>query len=261
MERLQELQNLIDAQSLKVKECRTAYSVVADLYENKIVEAITKVLNPITQVKVIVSTSGYSTSGSINLLVDDDKCHHSCFDFYYDCRYGENEYKLKVNIGTCGSFGIDDKEQFTKYRLFTEFLNNFEEIENAFKDNTSLIETTKILYHEQNILDKYNREVYEIEKEQKENELKKSVKAGNFYKNKNYHWYRKCQSFKGYEYIRVVGFTNKSANLEVGRINPKGCYDEGWRDQDTYRMNIDEFYNAVINGSLVQVDPAVEILR
>lgn len=257
MTRLEELNVLIDNQSIAVNEARTAVRVVEETYEEEIKKTITAFLSAVAPVKVYMSARGFSASGRVD-LAETDK---TIFDFYYDTEYGTKEYRLTVNIGTCGSFGIKDEAEILKYRVFSAFLDNFEEIEKVFKNTGTLYDLVSAYYAKDNVLSTYMREKQEIERKAQEQKIIDLIKVGNIYINVNYRWYNKSGGFKGYKYVKLVSLTEKSANLEVGYINPKGSYSEGWGMRDTYRMNKQEFFKDIIYGRLKETTVEAEMLK
>ena len=250
MTRLEELEKLINEQTSIVKDAKTAAMVASESYETEIKKTITAFLSAVAPVRVWVSARGYSASGRVDLA----ETNKTLFDFYYDTEYGTNDYRLTVNIGTCGSFGIRDEAEVLKYRVFSAFLDNFEEIEKVFKNTGNLYELVKDYYSKETVLHTYTHEKQEIERAIENQKIIDTIQVGNYYKNIHYRWYnRSSNGYKDYKYVKLSSLTKKSANLDVGNI----C-SNGWQACDTYRMNKEAFFDAVIHGSLVQVDPEVE---
>ena len=265
MTRLEELEELISKQELVVNDKRIASKAVADTYAEKIKKTIEALLNVIAPINCYVSTSGFSVSGRVDLKLDDHyDSYGSGFEFYYDtpsfCK-DKGKYCLTVNIGTCGSFGIDNEVQFAKYKVFTQFLDNFKEIEETFADGFDTIkEATSLYYIELDKLDTLTHEKRELERQIESQKILELIKPDNLYINTQYLWYSKNASgFKGYKYVKLISLTEKSANLEVGYINPKGHYNEGWNSQDTYRMNKQDFFDAVLYGKLKETTLEAEM--
>ena len=267
MTRLEELEVLISKQELVVKDHLTTYKVVAEMYEERVKKTIEALLAAVAPVKCYISASGYRVSGRVDLKLDDpNDSYGSGFDFYYDTHHlsaDPDKYFLTVNIGTCGSFGIDNEHQFAKYRVFGQFLDNFKDMEATFAEGfETLVETTSLYYKEQGKLESLTREKRDIERQIEEQKITDSIKPGNLYINNRYRWYSKNESgFKGYKYVKLVSLTEKSANLEVGYINPIGSYHEGWGMCDTYRMNKQDFFDAVIHGRLKETTLDAELNR
>ena len=256
MTRLEELDILIKEQEVVVKEKRAAYKNVADAYAERIKKTIEALLAAVAPVTCYVSASGYSVSGRVDLKLDDsNNSYGSGFDFYYDT----HNFELTVNIGTCGSFGINDKEQFAKYRVFSQFLDSFKDMEETFAEGCeTLVETTSLFYKEQGKLESLTREQYDLDRQIANQKTIDSIKPGNLYINNHYRWYSKNESgFKGYKYVKLVSLTEKSANLEVGYVN--ACWENNWEAPDTYRMNKQEFFEAVIYGRLRETTIETEL--
>lgn len=265
MTRLEELEELISKQEAVVKEKHAAYKAVADAYEERVKKTIEALLSAVAPVTCYISASGYSVSGRVDLkLGDPNNSYGSGFDFYYNDHYSRTEpdkYFLTVNIGTCGSFGLDDEEQFAKYRVFAQFLDSFKEMEDTFAEGfETLTETCSLYYSEESKLESLTREKREIERKAEEQKTIDQIKLGTLYVNSRYTWYSKNSSgFKGYKYVKLVSLTEKSANLEVGYINPIGSYHEGWSMCDTYRMNKQEFFDAILHGRLKETTLEAEL--
>ena len=265
MTRLEELKDLIEKQEVVVQDKLRAYKTTADAYEERVKKTIEALLNPTTPVTCHVSASGYSVSGRVDLKLDTpNHSYGSGFDFYYDTHHfseDPDKYFLTVNIGTCGSFGIDDEEQFAKYRVFTCFLDNFKDMEATFaEDFETLKNVTSTYYEERGKLESFKHEVSDIERKTEEQKKLDLVKPGNLYINTRYRWYSKNASgFKGYKYVLLINLTEKSANLEVGYVNPIGSYHEGWHMQETYRMNKQEFFDAILHGRLKETTLEAEL--
>ena len=265
MTRLEELEGLISKQELVVKERRTAYIVIAEIYEERVKKTIEALLSAVAPVKCYISASGYRVSGRVDLKLDDpNESYGTGFDFYYDTHHissDPDKYFLTVNIGTCGSFGIDNEHQFAKYRVFAQFLDNFKDMEATFVEGfETLVETTSLFYREQGKLDNLTREKRDIERQLEEQKTLDTIKPGNLYLNNRYRWYSKNESgFKGYKYVKLVSLTEKSANLEVGYVNER--WENNWEAPDTYRMNKQEFFDAVIHGRLKETTIEAELTR
>lgn len=133
MTRLEELEGLISKQELVVKDRRTTYKVIAEIYEERVKNTIEALLSAVAPVKCYISASDYRVSGRVELKLGDSNDEYgSGFEFYYDTHHlstDPDKYFLTVNIGTCGSFGIDDEHQFAKYRVFAQFLDSFQDME------------------------------------------------------------------------------------------------------------------------------------
>lgn len=263
MTRLEELEELISKQEPVVKEKRAAYKAVADAYEERVKKTIEALLSAVAPVTCYVSATGYRVSGRVDLKLDDpNHSYGSGFDFYYDTNHFSDDpdkYVLTVNIGTCGSFGIDDEEQFAKYRVFAQFLDSFKDMEDTFKEGFDLLtETCSTYYKERGKLENLTREKREIERKAEEQKTIDSIKPGTLYINSRYTWYsRNSSGFKGYKYVKLVSLTEKSANLEVGYVNHR--WENNWEASDTYRMNKQEFFEAVIHGRLKETTIEAEL--
>ena len=232
MTRLEELEVLISKQELVVKDRRTAYKVIAEIYEERVKKTIEALLAAVAPVKCYISASGYRVSGRVDLKLDDpNESYETGFDFYYDTHHlssDSDKYFLTVNIGTCGSFGIDNEHQFAKYRVFAQFLDNFKDMEATFAEGfETLVETTSLFYREQGKLESLTREKRDIERQIEEQKTIDLIKPGNLYINNRYRWYSKNESgFKGYKYVKLISLTEKSANLEVGYVNER--WENNW---------------------------------
>ena len=265
MTRLEELEVLISKQEAVVNDQRAAYKTVANAYESRIEKTIEALLNAVAPVKCHISAAGYSVSGRVDLKLDDsNNSYSSGFDFYYDTHHissDPDKYFLTVNIGTCGSFGIDDEEQFAKYRVFAQFLDNFSDMEATFAEGfNALTEATSLYYQEQGKLEKLTREKRDIERKAEEQKTIDTIKLGTLYINTRYRWYSKNSSgFKGYRLVKLISLTEKSANLEVGYVNHRERDD--WEACDTYRMNKQEFFDAVVHGILKETTTEAELAK
>lgn len=265
MTRLEELNVLISKQEVVVNDQRAAYKTVANAYEIRIEKTIEALLNVVAPVKCHISASGYRVSGRVDIKLDDsDDSYRSGFDFYYDTHHlssDPDKYFLTVNIGSCGSFGIDNEEQFAKYRVFAHFLDNFNDIEATFAEGFSVLtEATSLYYQEQSKLENLTREKRDIERKAEEQKTIDTIKLGTLYINTRYHWYsRNSSGFKGYRLVKLISLTEKSANLEVGYINPRE--NDGWEARETYRMNKQEFFYAVIHGRLKETTIEAELSK
>lgn len=263
MTRLEELEELISKQEAVVKEKHAAYKAVADAYEERVKKTIEALLSAVAPVTCYVSATGYRVSGRVDLKLDDpNHSYGSGFDFYYDTHHfseDPDKYFLTVNIGTCGSFGIDDEEQFAKYKVFAQFLDSFKDMEDAFKEGFDLLtEACSAYYKEQSKLENLTREKREIERKAEEQKTIDSIKPGTLYVNSRYTWYsRNSSGFKGYKYVKLISLTEKSANLEVGYVNHR--WQDNWEASDTYRMNKQEFFEAVIHGRLKETTIEAEL--
>lgn len=263
MTRLEELEELISKQEPVVKDKHTAYKTVADAYEERVKKTIEALLSAVAPVTCYVSATGYRVSGRVDLKLNDaNNSYGSGFDFYYDTHHfseDPDKYFLTVNIGTCGSFGIDDEEQFAKYRVFAQFLDSFKDMEDTFKEGFDLLtETCSAYYKEQSKLENLTREKREIERKAEEQKTIDSIKPGTLYVNSRYTWYsRNSSGFKGYKYVKLISLTEKSANLEVGYVNHR--WQDNWEASDTYRMNKQEFFEAVIHGRLKETTIEAEL--
>ena len=265
MTRLEELKVLISKQEVVVNDQRTAYKTVANAYESRIEKTIEALLSVVAPVKGHVSASGYRVSGRVDIKLDNSEDNYrSGFDFYYDTHHissDPDKYFLTVNIGTCGSFGIDDEEQFAKYRIFAQFLDNFSDMEATFAEGfNALTEATSLYYQEQGKLENLTREKRDIERKAEEQKTIDAIKLGTLYINTNYRWYsRNSSGFKGYRLVKLISLTEKSANLEVGYTNPRE--NNGWEARETYRMNKQEFFDAVIYGRLKETTIGAELSK
>lgn len=265
MTRLEELEELISKQEVVVQDKLRAYKTAADAYEERVKKTIEALLSAVAPVTCYVSATGYRVSGRVDLKLDSaNNSYGSGFDFYYDTHHfsdNPDTYFLTVNIGTCGSFGIDDEEQFAKYRVFAQFLDSFKDMEDTFKEGfDTLKKVTSIYYEERGKLESFKHEVNDIERKTEEQKKLDLVKPGNLYINTRYCWYSKNASgFKGYKYVLLINLTEKSANLEVGYVNPIGSYHEGWHMQETYRMNKQEFFDAILHGRLKETTLEAEL--
>ena len=265
MTRLEELEGLISKQELVVKEKRTAYKVIAEVYEERIKKTIEALLSAVAPVKCYISASGYRVSGRVDLKLDDPKdSYGSGFDFYYDDHHlseDPDKYFLTVNIGTCGSFGVENEKEFAKYRVFAQFLDSFKDIEASFVEGfDTLVETTSLYYREQGKLENLTREKHDIERQIEDQKTLDLIKPGNLYVNTRYRWFSKNDSgFKGYKYVKLISLTEKSANLEVGYVNAR--WENNWEAPDTYRMNKQEFFEAVLHGRLKETTFEAELAK
>jgi hypothetical protein len=265
MTRLEELEELISKQEVVASDKHAAYKKVADAYEDRVKKTIEALLSAVAPVTCYVSATGYRVSGRVDLKLDGpNHSYGSGFDFYYDTHHfseDPDKYFLTVNIGTCGSFGIDDEEQFAKYRVFAQFLDSFKDMEDTFKEGFDLLtETCSAYYKEQGKLENLTREKREIERKAEEQKTIDSIKPGTLYVNSRYTWYsRNSSGFKGYKYVKLVSLTEKSANLEVGYVNHR--WQDNWEASDTYRMNKQEFFEAVIHGRLKETTIEAELSK
>ena len=265
MTRLEELEELISKQELAVNDKRIASKAIADAYAEKIKKTIEALLNVVAPVNCYISAPGFSVSGRVDLKLEDPyDSYGSGFEFYYDtpsCCEDKDKYCLTVNIGTCGSFGIDNEAQFAKYKVFTQFLDNFKEIEETFADGFDTVKEAISLYYTGLAkLNTLTHEKHELERQIENQKILELIKPDNLYINTHYIWYSKNASgFKGYKYVKLISLTEKSANLEVGCINPKGNYNEGWNSRDTYRMNKQDFFDAVLYGRLKETTLEAEM--
>lgn len=237
------------------------------MYEERVKNTIEALLSAVAPVKCSISASDYRVSGRVELKLGDSNDEYgSGFEFYYDTHHlstDPDKYFLTANIGTCGSFGIDDEHQFAKYRVFAQFLDSFKDMEATFEEGfATLVETTSLFYREQGKLENLTREKHDIERKIEEQKTIDTIKPGNLYVNSRYRWYSKKESgFMGYKYVKLVSLTEKSANLEVGYINSIGSYHEGWGMCDTYRMNEQDFLDAVLHGRLKETTMEAELNR
>ncbi len=265
MTRLEELEVLISKQKAVVNDRQAAYKAVAEAYEERVKKTIEFMLSTVAPSTCYVSASGYRVSGRVDVKLDDsNNSYSSGFDFSYDTNHlssDPDKYFLTVNIGTCGSFGIEDEDQFAKYRVFAQFLNNFNDIETTFAEGFSVLtEATSLYYQERSKLESLTREKRDIERKAEEQKTIDTIKPGTLYINTRYRWYsRNSSGFKGYRLVKLISLTEKSANLEVGYVNHRE--DDGWEARDTYRMNKQEFFNAVIYGRLKETTISAELSK
>lgn len=265
MTRLEELEVLISKQKAVVNDRQAAYKAVAEAYEERVKKIIESVLSTVAPVTCYVSASGYRISGRIDVKLDNSNSSYSSgFDFYYDTNHlssDPDKYFLTVNIGTCGSFGIEDEDQFAKYRVFAQFLDNFNYIEATFAEGfNALTEATSLYYQERSKLENLTREKRDIERKTEEQKTIDAIKPGTLYINTRYRWYsRNSGGFKGYRFVKLISLTEKSANLEVGYVNHRE--NDDWEVRDTYRMNKQEFFNAVIYGRLKETTIEAELSK
>ncbi len=216
--------------------------------------------------------SGYRVGGRVDLKLDDpNDVYDSGFEFYYDTHHLSadlDKYFLTVNIGTCGSFGIDNEHQFARYRVFAQFLDSFKDMEATFEEGfETLVETTSLFYREQSKLKNLNREKRDIERQIKNQKIIDTIKLGNLYLIKRDRWHSKNESgFKDRTYVKLISLTEKSANLEVGYIMLDGKIPGKLQTLIKFQtliecceMNKQEFFDAVIHGRLKETTIEAEL--
>ena len=124
----------------------------------------------------------------------------------------------------------------------------------------ALTEATSLYYQEQSKLENLTREKHDIERKAEEQKTIDTIKLGTLYINTRYRWYSKNSSgFKGYRLVKLISLTEKSANLEVGYATPMES--DGWEARETYRMNKQEFFYAVIHGRLKETTIDAELSK
>lgn len=215
-------------------------------------------LNDCDRVRVVMSIYSSSVSGHVDIVDKEGKdIFGADIDFYFDLTYySTGKPKLSFNTGTCGSFGKDDEGQILKYKAMAILVNNFdvltEVLINALDSLKDAKQESRIAEKE---LDKLQFEKDGIIRKIEDEKIRKSIQAGNYYKNTHYSYWKKNTFFKGRPTAKIASITDKSVNLIVGFILSNSDDEtktrfEGW---DTYRMKRDEFFRYVKSGVFQQV--------
>lgn len=223
MDRLEELNILIEAQQKIVDNVTSDAEVMKGLKEKEVKDYIQDLLKETAQGRkliVVFNLDSYYPSGKIELADDNgDRIFGADIEFYVPKHYEDDKRKLEFNIGTCGSFDKTDADQIMKYLLFSKCLMNFEELETLMLNKIEEIKPYyEVMFNEDHTLSKLKREKEDIIKTRKEAEVLESVKPLAVYRNVGYCQYRRSyqQEWKGYEYCQIKSIKEKTIDLEVG---------------------------------------------
>lgn len=255
MERLEELEILINNQESKVEEARDQLKSAAEEAEGAIRKKIIEILSPIVpeeNISVSFPIAGWFSywSGKVELQRNGSTVFGTNIDIYLNHR--ADGYKFEFNTGTSGAFDKKNLDQILKYRMLAECLNNFEEIEKFVIDKVEATKPyTKKEFDEERVLAKLMNEKADINKKIKQQELLAQINQNTIFKNVYYKSYRRDNGFKNYQYMKVLEFKANTVILVVGyRAYRDGAYQE-FIGVDNYRYNKDSFINDVLEQRLV----------
>ena len=219
---------------LQIEKLNPEVNLVRENLNNKEAELITKIKEVFSDITDVDKNIRVDMNGDIYIEIELINLERKrIFGTSVDirCRYDYSEKKdiIELNVGTCGSFTIDDIAQIKKYEMVSNFWKNYD------KYSKVLINAREELkpYHNDfwNKVNEFNKlkdKVKQIENEEESASILNSIKVGNNYDIKC-SWNCKKDWFKGNDLIVVEKITDKSILVtykcrgytvtENGRIN------------------------------------------
>lgn len=226
MERLQELEILIAAQEKKVEDIYQGVEKVTKQANEECKKFLLDIMEQTLEGrKVNLRGCIDDLGGNISVELQDENGKNvfgSGFEIYLHSRSWDrdNNTKVEFNIGTCGSFDKNDKDQIMKYELFARCLVNFEQIENYLLERYfRIVEANKPYREADRELDRLINEKASIEDKIKEQAILDSIKVDNLYQNVKYRRWQKGNGWKENEFCKVVAIKANTIELEVGYMN------------------------------------------
>lgn len=208
----QELLKEIETQKSVVKALNEKLSDKEQQLKLQILNAFSDIIDVDKHIRISMNNDIWVTIELLN--IEQKRIFGTDVEITVRRQFGEEEDRIFLNVGTCGSFTIKDEAQIKKYEIVTNFWKNYNKYsEVLLKAIEELRPYEKEFWNASSKLNSLKSQLEQIEREEETQAILSTINIGDKYEIKA-RWSFKRDWFKGNDSFVINKITDNSVLVE-----------------------------------------------